>query len=285
MKSYAKINLYLEITGRRPDGYHLLDSLMVLIDIFDVISITESANLELEIKGQNADFLKSNWQENIIIKTVNLLAKKYHFLPQIKITLEKNIPVAAGLGGGSSNAATIIVMLNEFYNLQLSRAEMLELGLQIGADVPFFLNANFQKNSATFVSGVGEILENAELELADLPLLIINPNQYLSTKEIFELFASEGVSSKPKSHQKHQDIFTLIQNRRNDLQNPAIKTMPEIGLILESLEKENCVLSRMSGAGASCFAVFENDENLEKTYQKLQKTFPNFYLKKTKIIG
>jgi len=287
MKSFAKINLYLEIVGQRSDGYHLLNSLMALIDIFDEIEIEKSTQLELIIKSSDNNFLQQDWQQNIIIKAVNLLSSQFNFDPKIKITLNKNIPVAAGLGGGSSNAATIILMLNDFYHLGLTKKQLLELGLKIGADVPFFINA-LNAKKPTFVSGIGEILKDFTGQIPDFHLLIVNPKKPLSTKEVFELFAKdvtnkEGLKKEKILIDENCDILSLAQKHSNDLENPAIKIVPEIALILNAFKQEKCLLARMSGSGASCFAIFENNADLDNCYKKLQQTFPSFYLKKTKF--
>ncbi|MES2676807.1 MAG: 4-(cytidine 5'-diphospho)-2-C-methyl-D-erythritol kinase [Pseudomonadota bacterium] len=273
-KSPAKINLYLEIVGRTANGYHLLDSLMVMIDIFDVITLEKNDDLQLEIKGSNTKDLQENWRENIVIKAINLLAEKYHFTPNIKITLEKNIPIAAGLGGGSSNAATVLLMLNEFYNLHLSQAELLALGLQLGADVPFFINGRM-----AFVSGIGEVLKPAQFDCKKIFLLIVNPQKPLSTKEVFLNSKADFASENQQIHSS--EIVATIKNRRNDLQISAIKIMPEIAIILEKIsQQKNCLISRMSGSGATCFGIFSNAEDLELARANMQKTFPNFYIKK-----
>lgn len=277
-KSPAKINLYLEIVGRATNGYHLLDSLMVPIDIFDVITLEKSDQLQLEIKGENAAVLQVNWQKNIIIKAINLLAEKFYLTPNIKITLEKNIPIAAGLGGGSSNAATILLMLNEFYDLHLSKAELLDLGLKLGADVPFFINGN-----VAFVSGIGEVLKLAKFNCDNLFLLIVNPKKPLSTQEVFLNFAADFRSQ--NSQIKNNQIISTIKNRYNDLQISAIRIIPEIAIILQKIsQQKNCLVSRMSGSGASCFGVFENAEDLELAYINMQKTFPNFYIRRAKCL-
>ncbi len=279
MKSFAKINLYLEIVGKRLDGYHLLESLMVLVDIFDEIEIEKSADLELVIKSSDNNFLQQDWRKNIVIKAVNLLATEFGFEPKIKITLTKNIPVAAGLGGGSSNAAAIMLMLNDFYQLGLNQKELLELGLKIGADVPFFLEALVNKKPV-LVSGIGEVLKNFAGTIPNWNLLIVNPKKPLSTKEVFELRAKDfdGVFSL-----KQDNILNLIQNHNNDLEASAIKIMPEIAAILNALKQEKPLLARMSGSGASCFAIFENVDDLENCYKELQRIFPDSYLKKTKL--
>jgi len=288
MKSFAKINLYLEIVGQRSDGYHLLNSLMALIDVFDEIEIEKSTQLELTIKSSDNNFLQQDWQQNIIIRTINLLASQFNFDPKIKITLNKNIPVAAGLGGGSSNAATVMLMLNDFYHLGLTKKQLLELGLKIGADVPFFINALSTKKP-TFVSGIGEILKDFTGKIPDFHLLIVNPAKPLSTKEVFELFAKDTVNKQEFKKEetsvgKNCDILSLVQKYSNDLENPAIKIVPEIALILNTFKQEQCLLARMSGSGASCFAIFKNTTDLDNCYRKLQQTFPNFYLKKTKLV-
>ncbi len=335
MKSFAKINLYLKITGKRTDGYHLLDSLMILVDIFDEIEIEKSDDLELIIKSSDDAFLQQDWRQNIVIKAVNLLAAEFNFEPKIKITLTKNIPVAAGLGGGSSNAASIMLLLNYFYQLGLNQKQLLELGLKIGADVPFFLDALVNKKPV-FVSGIGEVLKDFEGVIPNWHLLIVNPKKPLSTKEVFELRArdfayvkntppaplvrGEGVreditsiniGDETREHissldvvdetpenisplirgaggvfaSQQNNILNLIQNHNNDLEAPAIKIMPEIAEILNSLKQEKPLLARMSGSGASCFALFENSADLENCYQKLQRIFPNFYLEKTVILS
>ncbi|MFT6332894.1 MAG: 4-diphosphocytidyl-2-C-methyl-D-erythritol kinase [Lentimonas sp.] len=270
-KSFAKINLYLELIGKNSNNYHLLDSLMTQINIFDEISICESKNLELEIKGKNCDSLQKNSQSNIIIKAVNLLAEMFHFKPNIKITLNKQIPIAAGLGGGSSNAATILLMLNDFYNLNLSQKQLLNLGLKLGADVPFFIN-----EKPALVSGIGEIIEPANFDFSNLFLLIVNPNKNLSTQSVFQSLNLKNTQSKPST--KNDDLISSIKNRRNDLENPAIKFVPEIKLILDQLEKQKgCLISRMSGSGASCFGIFNSQTDLDN----VNLNFPNFYIKRT----
>ena len=289
-KSFAKINLYLEVIGKRADGYHLLDSLMTLIDIFDLITIEKSDKLELVIEGSDNKSLQSlqqNWQENIIIRAVDLLSSNHNFFPKVKITLQKNIPIAAGLGGGSSNAACTMLMLNELYQLGLSQKQLLDLGLQIGADVPFFLNA-LTNHKPMFVSGIGEVLKNYDTKLPDWHLLIINPNIPLSTHTIFDLFDKNN--SRQNNFQniantQNQEILTLIKNHNNDLQKYAIRLAPEIALIIDCLkETRGCLLARMSGSGASCFAIFDNAKNLEKCSYKLQKTFPGFYIKQSSLL-
>lgn len=278
-KSFAKINFYLEITGKTTNNYHTLNSLMAFLDIYDVITIESSDRLELTVNGNKQKDLSKNPQENIIIKAVNLLSRTYNFNPQIKINLEKNIPVSAGLGGGSTNAATTLLMLNQFYNLNLNKDDLMKYGLMLGADVPFCLNGK-----TAFVSGIGEVVKDAKISTDGLLILLVNPNRQVSTKQVFELFSSASINALNQST-NDEDLLNLIQNHKNDLQKIAIGIFPEIGKILDIISKQKgCLLSRMSGSGATCFGIFKNTEKLELAYQNLQITFPGFYVQKSKII-
>ena len=284
-ESYAKINLYLEIAGARADGYHDLDSLMAPIDIYDEISVVENDELILQITGENAQFLQQDWSKNIIIKAINLLAEKFNFTPKIKITLKKNIPIAAGLGGGSSNAATILELVNQFYNLGASEEDLLKIGLKLGADVPFFV-----KNKMAFASGVGEILQEANFDCKNQHILLINPNEKLLTAEVFANFDKKLQKApqwaKNETGLLGRNLVDFIKNRRNDLESAAIKMEPRIADILQQLKKQqNCHIARMSGSGASCFGIFGQKEDLDVAYLRLKNYFPNYYLQKTKIIN
>jgi len=280
-KSFAKINFYLEVTGRE-GGYHLLNSLMAFLDIYDEIEFKESKSLELEIKGSYADFLKNDECENIILRAVKVLSSEYEFDPKIKISLTKNIPIGAGIGGGSSNAATTLLMLNEFYNLKISEKKLAEIGLKLGADVPFCLN---QKMAS--ISGIGENILNIQIAPNPLFAVIINPNIHLSTKKVF---ANLAKNNQPFSDFKFENIsaenlVSVIKNHKNDLEKSAIELAPEISPILIEITKQNnCLISRMSGSGTTCFGLFDNQSDLELAYQNLSKKFPKFYLKKAKIL-
>jgi 4-diphosphocytidyl-2-C-methyl-D-erythritol kinase len=266
---------------------------MVFVDIADQISFEQNDSLHLHIKGSNASLLQNNWQNNIIIKAVNLLAEKYHFIPNIKITLEKNIPISAGLGGGSSNAATTLLMLNQLYQLNLSKSKLLDFGLKLGADVPFFVNGLMSISGSTtcLVSGIGEVLKPVYFNLDNLFLLIVNPNKPLSTKKVFERYDSALPQISPQISAQNSlniegqniDFISPIKDRRTDLQNSAIEMMPEIATILQKISSQkNCLMARMSGSGASCFGVFDNENDLELASINLQKEHPNFYIAKSK---
>ena len=280
-KSFAKINFYLEVTGRK-NGHHLLNSLMAFLDIYDEIEFKKSESLKLEIKGQYADFLKNDLHENIIIRTVKILSEEYKFDPKIKISLTKNIPIGAGIGGGSSNAATTILMLNQFYNLKISKQKLAEIGLKLGADVPFCLN---QKMALIF--GIGENITDVEIATKPLFAIIINPNIHLSTKEVFKNFAKNNqlFSDLKFNDISAENFISTIKNHKNDLEKYAIELAPEISQILIEIAKQNnCLVSRMSGSGSTCFGLFDNQNDLNFAYQNLSRKFPGFYLRKSEIL-
>lgn len=284
-KSPAKINLYLEINGVNDSGYHLLDSLMVFIDIHDWILIEENSHFDLAVLSDDLELSKQNKQDNIIFKTVELMAKKFNFLPKIKITLQKNIPVAAGLGGGSSNCATTILMLNKIYQLGLKQGQLIEIGFELGCDVPFFLH-----KKAAVISGLGEKISNLKIKQENLFLLIVNPKKNLATKIVYKLYDEKYQlnfrnSEKIQKIDKENSLIELIKQRQNHLQKPAIEIIPEIKIIIDEIKKSpGCLLTRMSGSGPTCFGMFKNELDLNNSTKKMVISHPDFYIKKSKII-
>jgi 4-diphosphocytidyl-2-C-methyl-D-erythritol kinase len=276
MLAPAKINLYLHITGKRPDGYHLLESLMIPINLSDEITVESHNKLELQVSGA---FAKSsgNPDDNIVIKAARALAPD----KGAKITLHKNIPAGAGLGGGSSDAATTLYLLNELWGLNYTRKKLTEIGLSLGADVPFFLNAK-----PAFVSGIGEIIDDAGV-LPKLHILLVNPNKSLSTPAVFK---HKPIPSSSPSAGAAGVIHTIpasgdngfvnfLKTCRNDLEKNAIELMPEIADILSILEKQNgCHISRMSGSGATCFGIFDSEINLQKAAEAIRIMQPDWWV-------
>jgi 4-diphosphocytidyl-2-C-methyl-D-erythritol kinase len=295
-KSFAKINLFLEITGKNSKNYHLINSLMAFIDIFDVIEVEKLddnfpditptkiedfdsplGGIILEVLGErDLEFLGKK-EDNILVKTANLMAKKFNFTPNIKIKLEKNIPIAAGLGGGSSNAATLIHILNKLYDLQISQQKLQEFALEIGADVPFCL---YQKMA--LVQGIGEKIIDIEIEQPELFLLIINPKMAINTAQIFQ---NLELSEKNIPNNDQNDIINMIKYRQNHLQIVAEKFCPEITDIFANLRlQRNIINAKLSGSGATCFAIFNKKEDLDLAFENLKDIFPDFYIKKSKLL-
>ncbi len=279
IKSYAKINLFLEIISKNKQNYHILRSIICFIDLYDLIKIEKSNRLSLNISGKYANFLENDNSKNIILKTVNLMAKRFNISDNFAISLEKNIPIGGGLGGGSSNSASIILALNELFNLKLKESELIKIALELGCDVPICLNQNM-----AIIEGIGEKITSIHTDQKPLFCLIVNPNIHLSTKEIFSSINIKG-NNNSKINLENKNIIDIIKNRNNDLEEIAIKIAPIIQTILNKTEKQkNCLIARMSGSGSSCFGLFENEKELNLAYNSLKNDFPEFYIKKTQLI-
>ncbi|QRN41409.1 MAG: 4-(cytidine 5'-diphospho)-2-C-methyl-D-erythritol kinase [Neisseriaceae bacterium] len=239
--SPAKINLYLHIKGRRSDGYHLIESIFSLINLFDVLEIKTTFNNEINLISSNQEIAT---QDNLILKAAHMLKNKTGSKYGANITLNKNIPIGAGLGGGSSNAATTLVALNYLWQTHLSISELREIGLELGADIPFFI-----LGENALVSGIGEIL--TPIKLAKSYYVIVFPNISISTKKIFQALAltqnkSTGIISR------------LCDGTKNDLQTTAFRLYPEMEIVSQLLAPFGNPV--MTGSGSAMFIAAQNKE-------------------------
>jgi 4-diphosphocytidyl-2-C-methyl-D-erythritol kinase len=279
IKCPAKINLFLHITNKRPDGFHELQSLITKIDLFDELAVEKSTIFSLEINGEFAEFI--DIKNNLFTKIFDYFVKNFNINSNLKITLQKNIPVGAGLGGGSSNGAYFIKILNEIFALKLLKNDMQKISLNFGSDIAFFF-----ENEACLMSGRGEFLSpisQFKNDFKKLKILLINPKIHLSTKEIFQDFAEKKYQFSPKFAERiflEKSLQEILQNFDNDLEEPSISKAPVISEILQNLQKFSPICAKMSGSGSSCFAIFYNEIDLQKTYEFFIKNYPNFFVKK-----
>ena len=275
----AKINLFLNITNKRADGFHELQSLITKIDLFDELSVEKSTKFSLEIQGEFAEFI--DIKNNLFTKILDYFIENFHINSNLKIILEKNIPVGAGLGGGSSNGAYFIKILNEIFALKLSKNAMQKISLNFGSDITFFF-----ENQPCLMSGRGEFLTEIlqfKNEFKKLKILLINPKIHLSTKEIFQDFAQINQQFSEKFSERiflEKSLQEILHKFNNDLEEPAISKAPIISEILQNLQKFSPICAKMSGSGSSCFAIFNNEKNLQETYEFFIKNYPNFFVKK-----
>jgi 4-diphosphocytidyl-2-C-methyl-D-erythritol kinase len=240
-------------------------------------SILTNSKINLEITGEQNLNLLGKKENNILVKTVNLMAEKFNFIPNIKIKLEKNIPIAAGLGGGSANAATLIEILIKLYDLKISKQQLQKIALKIGSDVPFCLHKKIAK-----VGGIGEKITDIAINQPNLYLLIINPNIPIDTGKIFQnyQFLNNKIQYKQES-----DLISIIKTRKNHLQAVSEAFCPQISQILINLRlQRNIVSAKLSGSGATCFGVFNTKQDIELAFNSLKDIFPDFYIKKTILI-
>jgi 4-diphosphocytidyl-2-C-methyl-D-erythritol kinase len=260
----CKINFGLNITGKRPDGYHDLETIFFPIAIKDVLEIITSDKTELTTTGNEIDVKP---EENICLKAYQLLKKDFPELPAVKIHLHKTIPSGAGLGGGSADASFIVKMLNDKYHLGLSTEQLIRYGLQLGSDCPFFII-----NKACLATGRGEILEETKIDLSAYKILIINPGIHINTGWAFTQL-TPALPAKSIKEIIQQPVSTWKAELKNDFEEQVCKQYPEIKSIKETLYNNGAIYAAMSGSGSTVFGLFEK----EKT---ATIDFPNNYFTK-----
>ena len=255
----AKINLTLRILGKNETGFHLIESITAFSDFGDEVEIfTNSSCDRLEISGPFAKDLEG---DNIVVKALEYFRNETTWTQPVTIKIFKQIPVAAGLGGGSADAACVLKMLNLLApKARISEKKMAEIGLNLGSDVPACLSGKALK-----MEGRGEKLSNIS-RIPNMPILLVNPNITLSTKTVFETFSKKGLF-KPASENANVDVEKLFKNigcnTPNDLIEPAIKLAPVIKEVLFVLRKLKGIKTvGMSGSGATCFALFEPNDTV-----------------------
>tara|TARA_E500000331_G_scaffold29045_1_gene24469 strand:+ start:188 stop:1048 length:861 start_codon:yes stop_codon:yes gene_type:complete len=255
----AKINLTLRVLGKSETGFHLIESITAFSDFGDEVEIfTNSSRDQLEISGP---FSKDLEGDNIVVKALEYFRKETIWTQPITIKIFKQIPVAAGLGGGSADAACVLKMLNLLApKARVSEEKMGEIGLNLGSDVPACLSGKTLK-----MEGRGEKLSIIG-RIPNMPILLVNPNIRLSTKAVFETFSKKGLF-KPADENANVDVEKIFKgigcNTPNDLIDPAIKLAPVIQEVLFVLRKLKGIKTvGMSGSGATCFALFEPNDTV-----------------------
>jgi 4-diphosphocytidyl-2-C-methyl-D-erythritol kinase len=251
----AKVNLWLNVVGRRADGYHLLDSLIAFTDLADEIEAAPADRLSLTLDGPLAPAIAGE-ADNLALKAARLLADRAGVAPRAALRLTKRIPVAAGLGGGSADAAATLQALIELWRIALPVEELFETAGRLGADVPMCLAGR-----AALASGIGEKLAPAP-PLPPCAILLANPRVALPTPDVFK--ARRGAFSEPRPISPWTDLASFaaaLAERGNDLTEAAISLRPVVADVLAFLRKSDGALyTGMSGSGATCFALYESVE-------------------------
>jgi 4-diphosphocytidyl-2-C-methyl-D-erythritol kinase len=259
----AKINLYLHVTGRRGDGYHLLDSLVAFADIGDRVSFAPANDFSFDIQGPYAAAFPagerdaSSRSSNLAVRAVWALSRALHLPPRTRMTLTKNLPLASGLGGGSADAAAALWGLMEWWGVDAAAVPGLD-GLMrgLGADVPACLSCGPQ-----WVAGAGEKLTPAALP--EIPVVLVNPGRLCRTADVFAGFGGDfgAMAEKPGVMDDGGSVIAFLAAQDNMLTRAAVNLVPEISSARAALEKQpGCRLARMSGSGATCFGLFDAEE-------------------------
>lgn len=249
----AKINLALHVTGRREDGYHLLDSLVVFPDIADRLTLERANGLELRLEGPFGSELEGPAEENLVLKAVRRFAELSGSAPRIRLTLKKNLPVASGIGGGSADAAAAIRLLERFTGNALPPEQRLELALSLGADVPVCLDRKPAR-----MSGIGERLAPVPA-MPPAGIVLVNPLEGVSTPAVFKAMTKRDNPLLPDLPEQFADLTALcayLRGTRNDMQAAAEALCPAITTVIDALSAlPDVAFARMSGSGATCFAL------------------------------
>ena len=250
----AKINIGLNITERRPDGYHNIESVFYPINLQDAVEIKtiegEEPQGEYKLKVSGT-ILDGTPDDNLVVKAYQLLRKDFNF-PAQKIHLYKHIPVGAGLGGGSSDAAAIIKMLNEKFALGLTSEQMQNYAVQIGADCPFFIN-----NTPVFATGIGNIFTPIEFSLHGKTILLVKPDIFVSTRDAYAL-VKPSPAAIPLTEAIKQPISEWKQIITNDFEKSVFAKYPEIAAIKDKLYDMGALYASMSGSGSAVYGIFDS---------------------------
>ena len=275
LKAYAKINWTLNVTGVRPNGYHDLDMIMQSVDLCDDVYMQPAENLTLKIDGPRATVLQAN-DDNLMLRAARLMQRETGCTNGVAMRLIKRIPMQAGMGGGSSDAAAVLKGLNQMWNLGMSDKELCALGLKLGADVPYCLTGGLCR-----AQGLGEELT----KIADAPkasLLVSMPAKGLNTAEVFK---SCGVCSMQPTQDAIESLKAsnwewLRDNTANDLELPAKSMRSDIGVCIMRMYALGASFVRMTGSGSAVYGVF-TQEKIDDALNELKRDYPDSFITHT----
>ncbi|HLC65793.1 MAG TPA: 4-(cytidine 5'-diphospho)-2-C-methyl-D-erythritol kinase [Candidatus Nanoarchaeia archaeon] len=271
LKSYAKINLTLHVGSRLENGYHPISSVMQQIDLSDDIIVEKLPEDTIEINCS----ANIPTKQNLCYKAAKLMKDRYGIRDGVKISIEKRIPIGAGLGGGSSNAAATIIAIDNLFGLQLEKKELISIAREIGSDVPFFIIG-----VAALVEGTGENV--TPLELPRLNIVLVYPEFEVSTKLAYGLWDKKGCSSKTINPNDLTDARTIAASLANDLQPVIFDTYEGLQDIRDELVKFGALNACLSGSGPSIYGIFDSEKTASEAAEKIEKE--NFTVVCTKTL-
>ena len=276
-KAYAKINISLDVVGKREDGYHLLKMIMQNIDLYDEITINK---IKSGIKIRcNKPFVPTD-ERNLAYKAAKLFMDTYNIKCGVFIDIVKNIPVSAGLAGGSTDCASVLKIMNKMFDINANEEELMNLGVKLGADVPYCI-----KGGTALCEGIGEKL--TELKgFKDKILVLVKPPFSVSTKEVYKAFRLEKVKIHPQTEEiiyamDNDNLNFVANNMKNLLENVTIRNNREIIEIKNSFRKLGAIGTMMSGSGPSTFGFFDDMLKAQKCYDELKKKYNDVFITRT----
>jgi 4-diphosphocytidyl-2-C-methyl-D-erythritol kinase len=283
----AKVNLTLRVLGARPDGYHEIESLVVFAAIGDALAFTSGRSLGLTVRGPTA-VAAGDVADNLVLKAVRALAERTQGLKVGRFVLSKRLPVAAGLGGGSADAAAALRLLARHNRIAPDDARLMAAARATGADVPVCLDPQ-----PRLMRGIGEVL-SPPWRLPGLPALLINPRVSVATRDVFAALDAAPLAQHHPSAMadngwagsSRQDLIDFVSRHGNDLEPPAIWLHPAIAHALGALRAlPGCRLARMSGSGATCFGLFDSSRAAAAAARALRPARPGWWIRPTMLGG
>jgi 4-diphosphocytidyl-2-C-methyl-D-erythritol kinase len=272
----AKVNLFLHVGERRADGFHPLQSLAVFTGTGDVLRADAAPSLSLTLDGPFAAGLQAE-SDNLVLRAARTLAAEAGTLAGATLTLTKNLPVASGIGGGSADAAAALRALTRLWRLETDETTLLEIAATLGSDVPVCV-----PSASAYMEGRGEIL--TPMALPRLPMLLVNPGVAVPTRDVFAALNTRSGAelALPRDFADAGALMAFLAATRNDLEAPARALQPVIGEVLDALAAlPGVCLARMSGSGATCFALFDDDEACARGAAMLQAASMGWWISPT----
>jgi 4-diphosphocytidyl-2-C-methyl-D-erythritol kinase len=277
----AKVNLTLHVLGKRADGYHELESLVVFAGVGDELTFVPSGELALDVTGPTAASA-GDTGDNLVLKAARALAERVPGLRLGRFTLDKQLPVAAGLGGGSSDAAAALRLLARENKLILDDVRIHDAARVTGADVPVCIDPK-----ARMMRGIGEIL-SYPLPMQKLHAVLVNPRVAVPTRDVFVALAAKPLEAVPqpddfiRPRMEAASILSEVSRRRNDLEHPAVRLQPVIDQVIVALNgAATCGLARMSGSGATCFGLYHTAADASLVAEKISASQPGWWVQAT----
>jgi 4-diphosphocytidyl-2-C-methyl-D-erythritol kinase len=276
--AFAKINLDLRVRRRRVDGYHDLDSLVAFAAIGDHLTFEPADEFSLVLEGPFKASLSAD-DNNLAVRAARVLADKLGRRVDVRITLDKRLPVASGLGGGSADAAATLRGVCRLWDLPLSLADLLPLARTLGADVPACLGS-----TAVRMEGIGDRLSPLTLS-APWPIMLANPGVAVSTSDVFRaLQTHSGARKKNAMGDGNGSFLSHVRQSVNDLEATAIEIAPVVDTVLHAIRGQSgCELARMSGSGTTCFGVFDDPADRDRACAKLSSSHPDWWVAGTDV--
>ena len=258
IKAYGKINLSLDVTGTLPNGYHSVSMVMQSVEMCDIVYVEKNDTKIITVTCDNENV--PSGRENIAYRAAELMVEEFNLPCGFSIDIEKNIPLAGGMAGGSTDAAAVMRAINEICALNQTEEKLMELGLKLGADVPFCIQTH-----PALAEGIGEKLSRVTGLSKDLYILLVNPNILISTKEIYNLIDENknyNTIDNKKLIQalKNKDLNAAKENMKNVMQEVSSTICPQIDEIIKKLCESGADVALMSGSGATCYGVFKDKE-------------------------